>query len=125
MEVFREFTFDAAHRLEGLPEGHKCAAVHGHTYRLVVYVGGEVDERIGWIVDFAEVKRHVGDVISVLDHAMLNEVEGLGSPTTEGIARWIWPRVKERLPGLSRIVLWEGARNGVTYSGECDGVSGA
>ena len=118
MEVFREFTFDAAHRLENLPEGHKCARMHGHTYRLVVHVGGAVDDRVGWVVDFAEVKRHAGEVIAPLDHRVLNEVEGLGQPTTERIAVWIWDRLKPRLPGLTKVTLWENASSGVTYRGE-------
>lgn len=118
MEVFREFTFDAAHRLENLPEGHKCARMHGHTYRLRVYVGGPIDEKIGWIVDFADIKRITREVIDPLDHHVLNEVEGLRQPTAERIAVWIWDRLKERLPGLTRVVLWENANSGVTYSGE-------
>ena len=43
MEIFREFTFDAAHRLDHLPEGHKCARVHGHTSRLTLFVNGALD----------------------------------------------------------------------------------
>lgn len=118
MEVFREFTFDAAHRLENLPEGHKCARMHGHTYRLIVRVGGELDQRIGWIVDFAEVKRLTSEVIGELDHRVLNEVPGLEQPTTERIVVWIWDRLKARLPGLSRLELWENSNSGVSYSGE-------
>lgn len=124
MEVFREFTFDAAHRLENLPEGHKCARMHGHTYRLVVHIGGPIDERVGWIVDFAEIKRVTRDVIAPLDHHVLNEVPGLEQPTAERIAAWIWHRLKERLPGLRRVVLWENANSGVTYSGEPMGRGG-
>ncbi len=118
LEVFREFTFDAAHRLENLPEGHKCARMHGHTYRLRVHVGGSIDERVGWIVDFAEVKRLTNEVIGELDHRVLNEVQGLEQPTTERIVVWIWDRLRERLPGLARLELWENANSGVAYSGE-------
>jgi 6-pyruvoyltetrahydropterin/6-carboxytetrahydropterin synthase len=118
VEVFREFTFDAAHWLENLPAGHKCARMHGHTYRLQVFVGGPIDERIGWIVDFAEVKRITREVIAPLDHHVLNEVPGLEQPTTEHIAMWIWDRLKGPLPGLTKVVLWENANSGVTYRGE-------
>lgn len=118
VEVFREFTFDAAHWLDNLPEGHKCARMHGHTYRLVVHVAGPLDPKIGWIVDFAEIKRVTREVIAPLDHNVLNEVEGLEQPTTELIAAWIWNRLKKRLPGLSRVVVWENANSGVSYSGE-------
>ena len=117
MEIFREFTFDSAHRLENLPEGHKCANIHGHTYRLRVYLGGPLAPVIGWIVDFAEVKRHVDWVLAPLDHHMLNDVEGLEQPTTERIAMWLWPRLAEGLPGMTRIELWENTTSGVVYDG--------
>ena len=118
VEVFREFTFDAAHRLDHLPDGHKCARMHGHTYRLTVHVGGPVDQKMGWIVDFAEIKRLTEGVIAPLDHHNLNEVQGMGQPTTERIAAWIWDRLKPELPGLARLTLWENANGGCTYSGE-------
>lgn len=118
MEIFREFTFDAAHRLDHLPEGHKCARVHGHTYRLTVYVEGSLDTTLGWIVDFAEIKRLTNAVLAHLDHHFLNEVDGLEQPTTELIAIWIWDRLKPDLPGLCRIQLWENQNSGCTYAGE-------
>lgn len=117
MEVFRNFTFDAAHRLEHLPKGHKCARVHGHTYRLTVYAEGPLDPKVGWIVDFAQIKSVTNEVIAPLDHHMLNEVPGLEQPTTEHIAIWIWDRLKPVLPELSRIELWENANSGVVYNG--------
>ncbi|MEM8758506.1 MAG: 6-carboxytetrahydropterin synthase QueD [Planctomycetota bacterium] len=118
MEVFREFTFDAAHRLDHLPAGHKCARVHGHTYRLRVSASGPLDPKIGWIVDFAEIKALTHEVLEPLDHHLLNEVPGLEQPTTERIAVWLWDRLKPALPGLTRIELWENANSGVVYAGE-------
>jgi 6-pyruvoyltetrahydropterin/6-carboxytetrahydropterin synthase len=118
MEVFREFTFDAAHALSGLPSGHKCARVHGHTYRLTVGVEGSLDPVIGWIVDFAHMKAVVGRVLDKIDHRVLNEVPGLEQPTTELIAVWIWRELITDLPGLSRVTLYENANSGVTYRGE-------
>ena len=117
MEVFRNFTFDAAHRLEHLPEGHKCTRVHGHTYRLTVYAEGPLDPKVGWIVDFAHIKSVTNEVIAPLDHHMLNDVPGLEQPTTEHITMWIWDRLKPVLPELSRIELWENANSGVIYNG--------
>ncbi|CAM5715830.1 hypothetical protein SVIOM74S_09446 [Streptomyces violarus] len=43
MEIFREFTFEAAHRLPNVPEGHECARLHGHSYKVVVHVEGDVE----------------------------------------------------------------------------------
>lgn len=118
MEVFREFTFDAAHRLQGLPEGHKCANMHGHTYRLTVAVEGPLEPSIGWVVDFAAINGATNEVIAQLDHRVLNDLPGLEQPTTELIAVWIWNQLIDRLPGLARVTLYENARSGVTYRGE-------
>lgn len=118
MEIFREFTFDAAHRLEHLPAGHKCANLHGHTYRLVVHVRGGLDPSLGWVMDFAELKRRTRAVLEQLDHRLLNDVPGLEQPTAERICVWIWERLKGEVPGLSRLTLWENATSGCTYEGE-------
>lgn len=117
MEIFREFTFDAAHRLDHLPEGHKCARVHGHTYRLRVVLAGPLDPKIGWILDFAEIKARTNAVLDRVDHRLLNDVPGLEQPTTELIAAWLWDRLAPELPGLTRIELWENANSGCIYTG--------
>ena len=56
MEVFREFTFEAAHRLPRVPEGHKCGRLHGHSYRAEIHVRGPVRPDTGWVLDFADLK---------------------------------------------------------------------
>lgn len=117
MEIFREFTFDAAHHLEHLPEGHKCARIHGHTYRLRVFLEGPLDPVVGWVVDFAEVKRVVEAVLEPLDHHLLNDVPGLEQPTTERIIVWLWDRLRADLPQLVRLELWENTTSGAVYAG--------
>jgi 6-pyruvoyltetrahydropterin/6-carboxytetrahydropterin synthase len=118
MEIFRELAFDAAHRLENLPEGHKCTRVHGHTYRVRVHVTGDIGETSGWVVDFAEINRLAKVVLDQLDHQMLNDIAGLEQPTVENITLWIWARLKPTLPGLSKLTVWEGLGSGCTYRGE-------
>ena len=54
MEIFKEFTFEAAHRLPIVPPEHKCARLHGHSFRVAVHVRGEVDADTGWVIDFAD-----------------------------------------------------------------------
>lgn len=117
MEIFREFTFEAAHRLPQVPEGHKCARLHGHSYRLEVHVRGEVDPTAGWVMDFADIKAAVKPVIEQLDHYYLNEVPGLENPTSENLARWAWERLADTLP-LSAIVVRETCTSGCVYRGE-------
>ncbi|NJC70857.1 6-carboxytetrahydropterin synthase QueD [Planosporangium thailandense] len=116
MEIFREFTFEAAHRLPQVPEGHKCARLHGHSYRVEVYVSGEVDPSAGWVMDFAELKAAWAPLDKQLDHYYLNEVPGLENPTSENLAAWIWDRLAAALP-LSKIVVRETCTSGCIYRG--------
>jgi 6-pyruvoyltetrahydropterin/6-carboxytetrahydropterin synthase len=118
MEIFKEFGFEAAHRLPNVPEGHKCARLHGHSFRMEVHVRGDVDPRLGWVMDFAEIKAACKPVIERLDHHYLNEIEGLENPTSEVLARWIWSRLKPGLPALDRIVVRETCTSGCSYAGE-------
>jgi 6-pyruvoyltetrahydropterin/6-carboxytetrahydropterin synthase len=118
MEIWKEFSFDAAHRLPNVPEGHKCRRLHGHTYTVRVHVRGEPDENVGWILDFADIKEAFDPIRDRLDHYYLNEIEGLDNPTAEVLARWIWQRLVPRLAGLSRIEIQETCTSGCTYEGD-------
>jgi 6-pyruvoyltetrahydropterin/6-carboxytetrahydropterin synthase len=117
MEIYREFTFEAAHRLPQVPAGHKCARLHGHSYRVEIHVRGEVDETTGWVLDFAELSGAFQPLHDQLDHRYLNEVTGLDNPTSEVLARWIWQRLAGRLP-LSAVVVRETCTCGCVYRGE-------
>ena len=116
MEIFREFTFEAAHRLPEVPAGHKCARLHGHSYRVEVHVRGPVDRELGWVMDFADLKTAFAPLYEQLDHHYLNEVPGLRNPTSENLAVWIWERLAERLP-LSAVVVRETCTSGCVYRG--------
>lgn len=116
MEIFREFTFEAAHRLPQAPEGHKCARLHGHSYRVEVHVRGRVDASTGWVMDFADIKAAWGPLDKQLDHYYLNEVPGLENPTSENLAAWIWDRLAAALP-LSKVVVRETCTSGCVYRG--------
>jgi 6-pyruvoyltetrahydropterin/6-carboxytetrahydropterin synthase len=117
MEIFKEFRFEAAHRLPNVPAGHRCARLHGHSFRVEVHVSGEVDETIGWVRDFADLKTAFGPLYQQLDHYYLNEIPGLENPTSEVLARWIWERLEPTLPGLSCVVVKETCTSGAIYRG--------
>ncbi|HEX2381373.1 MAG TPA: 6-carboxytetrahydropterin synthase QueD [Acidimicrobiales bacterium] len=117
MEIWKELGFESAHRLPNVPPDHKCARLHGHSFRVAVYVDGEPGAESGWIVDFADIDVACAPVIDALDHRYLNEIEGLGNPTSECIATWIWARVAPVLPGLSRVVVRETCTTGCEYRG--------
>lgn len=118
MEIFKEFTFDAAHRLPHVPSDHKCSRLHGHSYRVAVHVEGEMDERAGWIMDFEDIKCAMQPVLNRLDHYFLNEIEGLENPTSEILARWIWTRLEERLTGLAQVTVRETCTSGCSFRGD-------
>jgi 6-pyruvoyltetrahydropterin/6-carboxytetrahydropterin synthase len=117
MEIFREFTFEAAHRLPHVPEGHKCARLHGHSYRVELHVQGAVGVDTGWVMDFADLKDAFRPLHDQLDHYYLNEVAGLDNPTSENLAHWIWDRLHHTLP-LSAVVVRETCTSGCIYRGE-------
>lgn len=117
-EIFREFTFEAAHRLPNVAPGHKCARLHGHSFRVAVHVAGAVGNGSGWVMDFAELRDAMAPLLEQLDHYYLNEVEGLDNPTSENLARWIWDRVAPALPGLIQVVVRETCTSGCVYRGQ-------
>lgn len=118
MDLFKDFTFEAAHRLPNVPPGHKCARLHGHSFRVRVWVSGPVQPDAGWVMDFAEIKRACGSVHDRLDHQYLNEIEGLGNPTSEILAQWIWKELSEALPTLSAVEVRETCTSGCVYRGD-------
>ncbi len=117
MEIFREFTFEAAHRLPNLPPEHKCSRLHGHSFRVTVHVEGPLMPREGWVMDFADLKRAFQPLYDRLDHHYLNDIEGLENPTSEVLARWIWERLAPVLAGMSQVVVRETCTSGCVYRG--------
>jgi 6-pyruvoyl tetrahydropterin synthase/QueD family protein len=106
--IVKSFTFEAAHFLPNLPDGHKCKRVHGHSFRCEVHVTGEIDPVTGFVLDFADVKAACKPLHNQLDHRFLNQdVPGLANPSSEVICKWIWDRLKPALPGLTKVTLHE------------------
>ena len=118
MEIFKEFTFEAAHRLPNVPAGHKCARLHGHSFRVELGVDGPVDAEMGWVMDFGDIKAAFQPLLNQLDHYYLNEIEGLENPTSEQLARWIWRRLRPHLPALAVVAVRETCTTGCRYRGE-------
>ena len=117
MEIWKEFSFEAAHRLPHVPDGHKCARLHGHSFRVEVHVDGPLREPEGWVMDFADLKAAWAPLHDALDHRYLNDVAGLENPTSEVLARWIWERLAPTLPGLGAVVVRETCTTGCVYRG--------
>jgi 6-pyruvoyltetrahydropterin/6-carboxytetrahydropterin synthase len=118
MELFVEVSFEAAHRLPNVPAGHKCARVHGHSYKVRLHVRGPVNPQTGWVMDLGEIDAAFAPLRAQLDHHYLNDVEGLENPTSEILAKWIWQRLRPSLPLLCRIQVSETASSSCIYEGE-------
>ena len=117
-EIVRHYRFEAAHRLPNVPAGHKCARLHGHSFRVTLTVGGEVDPHLGWILDFAEIDEAWKPLQAQLDHYYLNEVPGLENPTSELLCRWIHERVKLPVGLLVSVTVHETCTAAATYWGD-------
>ncbi|MEH6557063.1 MAG: 6-carboxytetrahydropterin synthase QueD [Oceanicoccus sp.] len=118
MEIYKDFTFEAAHLLPHVPTGHKCGRLHGHSFLVRIYVSGDVDAHSGWIMDFSELKACFSPIYQQLDHYYLNDIEGLENPTSENLARWIWDKLKTDLPILSKVEIRETCTSGCIYTGD-------
>ena len=118
MRLFKEFSFEAAHLLPNVPDGHKCARLHGHSFQVRVTIDGPVGTSSGWVMDFADLKAAFKPLYDRLDHRYLNEIPGLENPTSEHIARWIWRELIPRLPALVEVEVRETCTTGCAYRGE-------
>jgi 6-pyruvoyltetrahydropterin/6-carboxytetrahydropterin synthase len=118
MRIFKDFSFEAAHRLPNVPADHKCARLHGHSFQVRVTVDGPLGENTGWVMDFADLKAAFRPVHHRLDHRYLNEIAGLENPTSEILAQWIWRELRASLPSLAEIEVRETCSTGCIYRGE-------
>lgn len=101
MEITQEFRFDAAHFLLSGPDGNR--RVHGHSFSAEVTLRGEPDPKTGMVQDLGAVQSALSRLAEILDHRVLNDIPGLGEPTLENLAAFIFRRVKQQLPGVARV----------------------
>ncbi len=118
VRLTKDFTFEAAQTLSRVPEGHKCGRMHGHSFKVEVSVEGEVDPATGWLYDHAVISRAMRPIVERLDHAYLNDIEGLENPTIENMAAWLWERLAPLCEGLCEIVIHETPSARCVFRGE-------
>ena len=111
--------FAAAHQLKMV--GSKCENMHGHNWKIEVYVAGDKLNAGGVLVDFGEIKAHLADVIKKLDHKFLNELEYIpdGKPSSENIAYFVATELQSKIDNssarVSRVTAWESDDACATY----------
>lgn len=117
VRLIKEYRFEAAHRLPHVPAGHKCARLHGHSFRIELSISGAVNTHTGWFIDYGELDALWQPIHDQLDHHYLNEVPGLENPTSENLAFWLWARLKPTLPELARVTVHETCDARCEYEG--------
>lgn len=116
----KEFRFEAAHKLPN--HDGKCARLHGHSWRGVIYVAGNAlvksGHKEGMLIDYADIKSYLKPLVeNYLDHYYLNETTGLNAPTSENIAQWIYEKLERAgLPGLIGVRIDETCTSVCFYS---------
>jgi 6-pyruvoyltetrahydropterin/6-carboxytetrahydropterin synthase len=88
--ISKTFSFDAAHRLDGLPMGHKCGRLHGHTYEVELFLESPKLDSVGFVRDYGELSQFKEWLMNTFDHHMINEV--VPQPTAENMAQFIYNR---------------------------------
>ena len=105
--IWKEMTLDSAVQLRHAPNGDHRRRVHGHTYTLRLHLHAQLDEVMGWTVDFGDVKQLFDPTFKRLDHHPLHEIQGLVDTDTANLVRWIKNQAAPLLPQLDRIDLYE------------------
>jgi len=111
--------FAAAHQLKMVAE--KCENLHGHNWRVEVYLSGKELNKAGVLMDFGEIKTHLKKIIDSLDHKFLNELVFFdnGNPSSENIARYIADALQSKIKTpevcVSRVSVWESDDSCATY----------
>ena len=113
-QVWRRYVFQSAHRLPNVPAGHKCGRMHGHGFEVVLHA----QEGTGAArVDGDTLDAAWAPLQHALDFACLNDIPGLGNPTSEMMSSWLWQRLRSALPTLTRVTVFETASCGASFDG--------
>jgi len=112
--LWKDFSFEAAHQLTKVPVGHQCGRLHGHSYKLRVHCEGALDPARDWVVDYADIAAAVRPLINQLDHSFLNHHFEFET-TAENLCYWCANTLKESLPQIVAVELFETPTTSVLY----------
>ncbi len=118
-EIYKETTFSGAHRLREYKG--RCEDLHGHNWKVRVFVGAEELDKLGMVVDFKVLKKMMEETIDKLDHKYLNEVSPFDSinPSTENIARYLYDELSLKLNNervkVVKVMVWESENSCAIY----------
>lgn len=114
-ELKQHFQIESARFLPHLPASHPCARMHGHSFKIILSLVGDLNPHLGWVIDYNEIQSKMRPLLEQIDHRVLNEVEGLENPTSEILAKWIYDKAKVTIPMLQKVTVAETPSTECTY----------
>jgi 6-pyruvoyltetrahydropterin/6-carboxytetrahydropterin synthase len=117
MELKQHFQIESARFLPNLDKAHPCSRMHGHSFKIILTIKGPVLAPYNWVMDYHEINEVVQPVLKMLDHQVLNDIEGLENPTSEMLAYWIYKKIISRIPLLTSVNVSETPTTECVYTG--------
>lgn len=114
-ELRQHFQIESARFLPHLPKSHPCAHMHGHSFKIILSLVGDLDPQIGWMIDYNDIAKILKPTLDLIDHKVLNEVPGLENPTSELLCKWLYEKVKKDLPQLVKVTVAETSLTECSY----------
>jgi 6-pyruvoyltetrahydropterin/6-carboxytetrahydropterin synthase len=118
-EAMVEVSFSASHMIKGYPGN--CAKLHGHNFKVRVYIRSRELNELGLVIDFRVLKRKTEEMLSELDHTLINEHPDFEdiNPSSENIARWLFKKLSKEINSpryhLHAVEVWESDASRVRY----------
>lgn len=111
--------FAAAHQLRDFEGG--CEKLHGHNWKIEVFVTGKELGKDGLLMDFRLIKEKAKKVLDELDHKFLNELDAFKiiNPSSENIACHVFKSLLRDLNNedvkVSKVTAWESDSSCASY----------
>ena len=118
MLIYKKYYFDAAHFMPDFKKNHKYGKVHGHSYEVTIAIDGNLDKKNDWVINFDNLDSLVKPLLKIIDHNVLNEIEGLEKPTSENLAIWFWSKLEKKIKFLKSIEINRPRIGGCVYYGK-------
>jgi 6-pyruvoyltetrahydropterin/6-carboxytetrahydropterin synthase len=101
--IFKDFPFSAAHAIRGHTRG--CQNLHGHNYRVRVHLQASELDALGMVLDFADLKAMMQEIVGPFDHRVINEIPPFDqrNTTAELLSQYVFEEVGRRLAGQTRV----------------------
>lgn len=111
-EIWKDLTFDSSAKFTHAPAGSKKAKLHGYTYLVRLRIHGQFDEKMGWAIDFGDVKDAFNPIFKAIDHQALWKINDLADSDVKSVAIYVFEQALKKMPYLTSLELYESTGNG-------------